>query len=612
MNIWKQQILFLLMALVSVAFFCLYPALPRILNNPEQYFQLNGAKIVISVLINYALISFIYLLFRKTFITIFFSQFIFLLLIFINTQKEKYLSASLVPSDFLLIKETFVVAPGLLKFSVLSGVAVCIALMVFLYRKEQLEKKRLFLSNALLSLCSLGVLISANFSNNFSQLCQQNQLGWLCEYRQAFPNTKGDWIGDHLTIQKIGFIPFFFSKSMDSLNTRLFNTENIPEATIKALYTPYSTTMPVLKPEQQPNIIMIMSEAHWDARQLGKSIPQNITPTLDRYQTSSLLSPSFGGGTANVEFEVLTSLNIYLNHNELMYVSKLKRPTYSLATYLNSLGYDTTAMHNSGKFFYNRNSVYQNLGFNRFTSLENMTSAQDRAKYINQAGWANDDLLYQSIRNQLKHTEQPQFIYAITVENHFNYNDDRYGKDHFNINQPELSESSKRQLNTYLTGLQRADQHVEKLLQDLKQQERPTIVIFFGDHLPNLGQVYDDFHFFASAQEKAEKKDVKFFSTPLAVWSNYPIDRSLFQQKNIAAHFLAPKVLTAAQLPLPPYYQFIQAVNACYSAIHQTGVELKPECKYPHPQLLNQYKDLNMDVLNGKNHSYQLLTQKAP
>lgn len=610
MNIWKQQSLFLLIALVSVVFFCLYPALPRILNNPEQYFHLNGAKIVISVLINYALISFIYLLFRKTFITIFFSQFIFLLLIFVNAQKEKYLSASLVPSDFLLIKETFIVAPWLLKFSVFTGVALCIALMVFLYRKERLEKKRLFFSNAFLSLLGLGFLISANFSNNFNQLCKQNQLSWLCEYRQDFPNTRGDWVGDHLTIQKIGFIPFFFSKSVDSLNTQLF-TENIPEPTIKALYTPFSqTTTTATHAEQQPNIVMIMSEAHWDARQLSKSIPQNITPTLDRYQTSQLLSPAFGGGTANVEFEVLTSLNIYLNHNELMYVSKLKRPTYSLATYLNSLGYDTTAMHNSGKFFYNRNTVYQNLGFNRFTSLENMTSAQDRAKYINQAGWATDDLLYQSIRTQLKHTEQPQFIYAITVENHFNYNDDRYGKDHYNIDQQGLSDRSKRQLNTYLTGLQRADQHVEKLLQDLKQLERPTIVIFFGDHLPNLGQVYDDLHFFASEQEKAEKKDVKFFSTPLAVWSNYPIDRSLFQQKNIAAHFLAPKVLTAAQLPLPPYYQFIQEVNSCYSAIHQTGVELNPECKYPHPQLLNQYKDLNMDVLNGKNYTYQLLAKK--
>ena len=610
MNIWKQQTLFLLIALVSVAFFCLYPALPRILKNPEIYFQYNGARHFVSVLINYALISFIYLLFRKTIITIFFSQFIFLLLIFINTQKEKYLSASLVPSDFLLIKETFIVAPWLLKLSVLTGVALCIALMVFLYRKEHREKKRLFFSNAILSLLGLGFFISANFSNNFSHYCNQNNQSWLCKYQQAFPNTKGDWIGDHLTIQKIGFIPFFFSKSMDSLNTQLF-TENIPEPTIKALYTPFSQSVTTaIHTEQQPNIVMIMSEAHWDARQLGKSIPQNITPTLDRYQTSQLLSPAFGGGTANVEFEVLTSLNIYLNHNELMYVSKLKRPTYSLATYLNSLGYDTTAMHNSGKFFYNRNSVYQNLGFNRFTSLENMTSAQDRAKYINQAGWATDDLLYQSIRTQLKHTEQPQFIYAITVENHFNYNDDRYGKDHFNIEQQGLSDRSKRQLNTYLTGLQRADQHVEKLLQDLKQLERPTIVIFFGDHLPNLGQVYDDLHFFASEQEKAEKKDVKFFSTPLAVWSNYPIDRSLFQQKNIAAHFLAPKVLTAAQLPLPPYYQFIQEVNSCYSAIHSTGVELNPECKYPHPQLLNQYKDLNMDVLNGKNYTYQLLAKK--
>lgn len=610
MNIWKQQILFLLIALVSVALFCLYPALPKILKNPEIYFHLNGAKIVISVLINYALISFIYLLFRKTFITLFFSQFIFLLLIFINEQKEKYLSASLVPSDFLLIKETFIVAPWLLKFSVLTGVTLCIALMVFLYRKERLEKKRLFFSNAILSLLGLGFFISANFSNNFGLLCKENPQNWICAYRQSFPNTKGDWIGDHLTIQKIGFIPFFFSKSVDSLNTQLF-TENIPEPTIKALYTPFSQTTTTTSPtEQQPNIVMIMSEAHWDARQLGKSIPQNITPTLDRYQTSQLISPAFGGGTANVEFEVLTSLNIYLNHNELMYVSKLKRPTYSLATYLNSLGYDTTAMHNSGKFFYNRNTVYQNLGFNRFTSLENMTSAQDRAKYINQAGWATDDLLYQSIRTQLEHTEQPQFIYAITVENHFNYNDDRYGKDHFDIQQEGLSDSSKRQLNTYLTGLQRADHHVEKLLTDLKQVERPTIVIFFGDHLPNLGKVYDDLHFFASEQEKAEKKNVKFFSTPLAVWSNYPIDRSLFQQKNIAAHFLAPKVLTAAQLPLPPYYQFIQEVNSCYSAIHQTGVELNPECKYPHPQLLNQYKDLNMDVLNGKNHTYQLLAKK--
>ena len=56
--------------------------------------------------------------------------------------------------------------------------------------------------------------------------------------------------------------------------------------------------------KQLPNIVFVMSESHWDARKLDKSIPRNITPTINKNQVSSLLSPSFGGGTANVEFEV--------------------------------------------------------------------------------------------------------------------------------------------------------------------------------------------------------------------------------------------------------------------------------------------------------------------
>ena len=99
------------------------------------------------------------------------------------------------------------------------------------------------------------------------------------------------------------------------------------------------------------------------------------------------------------------SLNTFLNHNELAYTSKLDRPTYSLASYLNSIGYNSTAMHNNGKYFYNRSTVYHNLGFHRFISIENMISLKERSKYINQAGWATDDLLYNSIREQLKNTD---------------------------------------------------------------------------------------------------------------------------------------------------------------------------------------------------------------
>ena len=137
------------------------------------------------------------------------------------------------------------------------------------------------------------------------------------------------------------------------------------------------------------------------------------------------------------------------------------------------------------------------------------------------------------------------------------------------------------------------------------------MIIFFGDHLPNLGQVFDDYGFYANAEEKAQKNDEKFFSTPLAVWSNFDLDKSIFSEKLIPAHFLAQKVLHAANLPTSGYYDFMKSVNDCYSQIHQTGTKPSEHCQSKNTDVLQQYKDLNMDVLNGKNYSYDFLNPKS-
>lgn len=623
MKTLKQQVLFLLVAFLSVfAFFLYQEDITRFFQLRDIYLKPRLYKYGFSILLNYAFISLFYLILRKTFATILLSQFIIFLLSFINIKKEQYLSASLVPSDFLLFKETFIASPIMLKIAVFAAIAVFIGLFVFLYKKEKLGTKPLLLTNSILSFAILGFFITANFKNNFSEACANAAKNSICQYAKYLPNTRGDWIGDHLTIKYLGFSTFFFSKTVDGLNNKIFQTQVIPEEKVAAFYQPMAvehdeestSNLASDDPSQQkqlPNIVFVMSESHWDARKLDKSIPPNITPTINKNQVSSLLSPSFGGGTANVEFEVLTSLNTYLNHNELAYVSKLKRPTYSLPMYLNTLGYETTAMHNNGKYFYNRSAVYQNLGFNRFTSIENMINMADRTKYINAAGWATDDLIYNSIENQLKNTDKPQFIYAISVENHPMYSDDRFGKDHFKITKDGVSENSKRALNTYLTGMQRADDKFKTLIEHVKQLDRPTIVIFFGDHLPNLQSVYDEYGFFKSAQEKAEKKDVRFFETPLAVWANFPIDQKQFKGPFVAAHFLAPKVLEAAHIPLSPYYAFVNKVGSCYSTVHQTGTQTQKSCEFDQTEILQQYKDMNMDVLNGKNFTYQMLKSKA-
>ena len=617
MSIFKQQALFLFVALLSmVIYFFIQENISTFFKLPEHYILARFYKYSFAVLVNYALISLLYAFLRRTWIALLLSQLIFFGLTLINIQKEKYLSSSLVPSDFLLLPETFIAAPWSLKLSAVTGLILFIILTVWLYKKERRGHRSLWWVNGTLCISFFAFMVTANFSNNFKSHCAEHQNSLLCTYNQAFPNTRSDWVGDHLTIRSIGITTFFMSKSLDTIHHKVFKSENISEdrianiLDISALETPSKIT-PEVDVSTLPNLVFVMSEAHWNASQLDPSIPKHITPTIEKYQIGNMLSPSFGGGTANVEFEVLTGLNSFINHHETVYVSKLKRPTYSLASQLNDLGYNSTAMHNNGKYFYNRNTVYQNLGFQRFVSLENMVSDLKRQQYTNAAGWANDELIYQSIKTQLQQSsDQPQFIYAVTVENHFNYNDDRFGKDNFKIKKPGISHLSQRQLNTYLSGLKRADQHFKDLIEYSKNIERPTMIIYFGDHLPNLGVTFDEFGFFANDQEKTEKNHIKFYSTPIAIWNNFPIQRNAFDQFTTPAHFLGLKTLSAANIPLSPYYEYLKRLNACYHKIHKTGVEATSSCQGVVSKMLKSYQDLNMDILNGKNFSYEFLKSK--
>ena len=94
---------------------------------------------------------------------------------------------------------------------------------------------------------------------------------------------------------------------------------------------------------------------------------------------------------------------------------------------------------------------------------------KDQEQLINAGGWATDDLIFKSLQDTLQQNpEQPKFIYAITVENHPMYNDERYGKQDFKFSQ-NLSEIDRRKLSTYTAGTIRANQKLLELKQFLKQ-----------------------------------------------------------------------------------------------------------------------------------------------
>ena len=97
---------------------------------------------------------------------------------------------------------------------------------------------------------------------------------------------------------------------------------------------------------KQPNVIFIMDESFWDVSELenyGVKFDQPVTPNLQRLRQTAAYgkaySPSFGGGTCDVEFEALTGFSTeFLPSGSKPFQQHVTKPMFSIASYLKEQG----------------------------------------------------------------------------------------------------------------------------------------------------------------------------------------------------------------------------------------------------------------------------------
>jgi phosphoglycerol transferase MdoB-like AlkP superfamily enzyme len=140
----------------------------------------------------------------------------------------------------------------------------------------------------------------------------------------------------------------------------------------------------------------------------------------ENYPSGYLTVPTFGAGTANTEFEVITGMNIdYFGTGEYPYNTVLKEKTCeSLANNLRAHGYYSTAIHNNTATFYDRNLVFANMGFDRFVSSDFMSDLE-----YTSVGWAKDNCMVKEIEKALTSTTETDLVSAISVQPHGKYPD---------------------------------------------------------------------------------------------------------------------------------------------------------------------------------------------
>ena len=252
----------------------------------------------------------------------------------------------------------------------------------------------------------------------------------------------------------------------------------------QSLATPNAATL--------PDIVVVQSESFFDPSIMKGYANADLTPNLRRlarHGTSGALHvPTFGGGTIRTEFEMLTGLSLrYFDDMQFPYLQMGHKQVPSLVHVLDAHGYATVAVHGNDPSFWNRSSAFKALGFQRFVSQADFPrDAPNDGKYM------ADSAMTDEILRQLKDSGPPQFIFAISIEAHGPYDvppKDTAARDAIAV-PAGIEGKDKLELQNYLYHMQHADQQLGRLAAALARRQRPTLLLFYGDHLPALTNVY--------------------------------------------------------------------------------------------------------------------------
>lgn len=239
---------------------------------------------------------------------------------------------------------------------------------------------------------------------------------------------------------------------------------------------------------KKPNIIVIQLESFFDPNDvIGLSMSKNPVPTFTRlkeeFPSGYLTVPALGAGTANTEFEVLTGLrSSFFGAGEYPYKTTINHtPVESMCSLLKKQGYGAYAIHNNVGSFYDRENVYDEMGFDAFISLEYMYDVE-----YTSTGWAKDKTLVDDIMKCLQDTPtRPDLVYTISVQGHGQYPSEPDScVDHIQITYDDKEVEPK--FHYYVNQIYEMDQMIDNLIGMLDAYGEEYVLVLYGDHLPTL------------------------------------------------------------------------------------------------------------------------------
>lgn len=379
----------------------------------------------------------------------------------------------------------------------------------------------------------------------------------------GFELADNQWKIDKFYISKgsvIGFTTF-----LQNMNVK--TPENYQRRTVEAILSDYTECVDSDN-NTRPTIITVMDESFSDLRSLAdfyttEEYLYNWYNIDDYLYKGNLYVSIYGAQTATTEFEFLTeNSNANLPSGIVSYQMYNLKNVGNIADILNRNGYQTIAVHPANRENWNRAKVYEEFGFSSFLDREAFQGADIFG------GLISDKADLEKVIDIFESSNEPQFIFNITLQNHGGYDDVEFGT--LKTVELEDGEHQYKDVETYLTLIKESDKAIDDFIDYFRTVDEPVIICVFGDHWPRIDDVWIEQTAGKPMDSFTLEETQRLRAVPYMIWTNYDVELS-GQTCDTSANYLGALLLDAAGVSTSSYTEYLLDMRKHVPVLNNLG-----------------------------------------
>lgn len=473
-----------------------------------SYFS-NGLRVFLNFLPILWLMMLIYAVSRKTSVSFFITAIVSYGITLINHFKIMLRNDPLLIEDITLIKEAAQIQEKYtFNFSktmiILILIFVVLSIMLYLFidknkteKDKKIDKKNLIIRvTSSVAIFIIGIVLMSTVyvnENIYAKIKNEELINkWSSTHQYLSRGTMYSFLYSYTAVKQV--VPEGYNKEDAKAALEEYSYSDIPE-------------------DKKVNVISIMLEAYNDFSKFDE-----IEFVVDPYESfdkikeesvsSEIVTNIFAGGTVDTERKFLTGYTSLPN---------FRKNTNSYVHYFKEQGYNTSGSHPSYNWFYNRINVNRNLGFDNYYFYED--------RYVAYSGdvIAGDSIFIPDLLELYKSRDKskPYFNFSVTYQNHGPYGIVNFYNKEYVKRKDNYTDEEVNILNNYFWGIENTSDELLNMINVLRDDEDPVVLIVFGDHNPWLGDNNSVYEMLGiNLNLDTDEGIYNYYSTPYIIWAN--------------------------------------------------------------------------------------------